>query len=90
MPLMRQGYLHAVGWTVLVGSLLIAVAIPIQACFPDTGSCLTMSPFHGRAGFSKYWMWDYQWPFRIMAVVIGLVALLAAYGITWRGKRSGG
>jgi hypothetical protein len=90
MPLIRQMHLLGIGWAVLVGCVLIALSIPIKACFPDTGSCLTMSPFHGKAGFSNYWMWDYQWPFRIVAVVVGVVGLLAAYWITWRSNRSGG
>ena len=85
---MKQTYVRAVGLGGLLSSILIAAVIPIKGCF-DSGTCVTISLLHSKAGFSQYWNWDYRWGLRIVAVVIGVAAALTAFAVTSLSASSG-
>lgn len=84
----KQTFIRAVGWGVLLISLVVAALIPIQGCF-DNGTCVSMSLLHRKEGFSQYWNWDYRWGWRIVLVVIGVAAVRTAFAVTSRSNRSG-
>jgi hypothetical protein len=85
----KQVFVRGVGVEVLFGSLLVAALVPFKGCF-DNGTCVTMSLLHSKAGFSRYWSWDYRWGLRIVAIVIGAAAALIAFAVTSRSDRAGG
>jgi hypothetical protein len=76
----KQTYVRASGLGVLLSSILIAAVIPIKGCF-DNGTCVTIPLLHSKAGFSRYWNWDYRWGLRIVAVVIGVAAAMTAFAV---------
>jgi hypothetical protein len=84
----KQTYIRAVGVAALLGSFLIAAVIPVKGCF-DNGTCVTISLLHSKAGFSQFWSWDYRWGLRIVALVIGVAAVLTAFAMTSRRTAQG-